>query len=151
MILKPITHKYLYILIGIIVVVGSLVISWRVLYADNFSSNAFSVVFVLLVTLSFLVYLIGLEIAIYDSMELTPEGILALVRTSSIKWMILPVYELKLLKWEDMLIWEMMSNYTITLYGSKHKVPINLFWFKDGQEVIDFINASTKAKRMQAS
>lgn len=84
-----------------------------------------------------------MNLKIGQSIELTNDGVWFLAWVKPTKSRIWPKLERVVLKWTDIQKWKIHANH-IYLYGLRHRVTINTLLFKDGNEVVKFINKATK-------
>jgi hypothetical protein len=142
--LKARQLRFPFILLAGMAAVGILGCLWFFLRTDNFSIYAFAQLFGVLTIVFIPLFAIAINFKIGQSIELTDDGVWSLVWVKPTRSRIWPKLERDLLKWTDLQKWKMRAN-LIYLYGPRRRVIINTALFKDGNEVIKFINKATKA------
>jgi hypothetical protein len=144
MTLKAQQFRWPFILLITMILVPVFAHLWVFLREADFTAHAFLSLFETFGVCFILGGYLVMYLKIGQSVELTDDGIWSLVWVKPTKAKMWPSLERKILNWTDMQKWK-MSGSLIYLYGSQHRVVINTFLFKDGNEVIKFINKATKA------
>ena len=144
MALKAQQLRWPFILLAVMSAVVTFACIWIFLHTADFSIHGFAMAFGGLAIFFIFVYYLSINFKIGQSVELTDEGVWSLVWIKPTRSRMWPRLERVLLKWTDIQKWKMRTNH-IYLYGLRHRVVINTILFKDGNEVIKFINKATKA------
>jgi ABC-type xylose transport system permease subunit len=115
---------------------------WVFLRTGDFSASSVVVALAGLLTFNALMYFVGTNFKIGQSVEITCEGVWSLSWVKAKKFWVLPRLKRRLFRWTDLQRWEMRGQ-VIHLFGAQSKVAINTFLFADGNEVVDYINRFT--------
>lgn len=139
-IMKAQQTRFPFILLIVMAVVGTYAIISVFVRTPESSLSDISIILVFLGAFVSLIYLLVMHFKQAQSIELTDDGVWSLVWSKPTRARLWPKLERTFLKWTDI---HMMSTQgdLIFLYGP-HRVLINTLYFKDANEVINFINSS---------
>lgn len=145
MTLTPQKTRTPFIILTMMFVVGFFASVKIFIHQADFSFLGFIHTFWLLLVLCIPGFMVVVGFRKSQSIELTDEGIWSLIWIKPTKAKMWPRLERTLLKWTDMQRWK-TRGHVIYVYGAQHRVAINTLLFKDGNEVVAFINKATNAK-----